>query len=75
MAKAPKRPKSAPKPSGAKSRTQVNVGLTPALAKRVRETAETLHLDGANLLRMIIAEHLHEYEARAQKVRDAAPKG
>ncbi len=78
MAKQPSRPKKpakkpAPPAGGTKPRKQFGIGFTPSMAKRIDATAAALQTDGANLLRMIIAEHLHEYEARAKRVRDAAP--
>jgi hypothetical protein len=53
--------------SGAVKRVQYNLGFMPPAAARINRTAELLGLDATQLLRMMIHEHLPEYEQRAAK--------
>jgi metal-responsive CopG/Arc/MetJ family transcriptional regulator len=46
--------------------TQLNVRVPVDLADRIDETAVLLATDRSHLLRIIIAEKLHEYEERAR---------
>lgn len=65
----------APKGAAPAKRRQYNVGIDPATAARIDDTAEALGLDASQLLRMIVREHLPEYERRAAATEPAAPKG
>jgi hypothetical protein len=52
---------------------QYAVRLPQALVPRVVAVAETLGLDEAVLLRMIVVENLSAYEKRAERVRAGLP--
>jgi hypothetical protein len=59
---------------GSGKRVQYNVSFDIPYAARIDETAATLGADSVTLIRMIVREHIAEYEARAQKVRDGEAK-
>lgn len=50
---------------------QYNLRFSPLQSARIDATAEALGLDPPQLLRMLVLEHLHEYEARAARIREA----
>lgn len=66
-----KRKKATPAGETAPKPRQYNVRLSPLQSARIDATAEALGLDPPQLVRMIVAEHLHEYEARAARIREA----
>lgn len=58
-------PQSENEPAG----RNINFRASPNLAARLDTVAEALNLDISNLVRMVLSEHLAEYEDRAAKLR------
>jgi hypothetical protein len=52
---------------------QINFRASGDLQSRLDDTAETLGLDVSALVRMILTENLHVYEARAAEVKSRNP--
>jgi hypothetical protein len=50
-------------------RRQIAPSFTPSFAARIERAAEALGLDATDLLRMIVTEHLAQYEKRAAAVK------
>jgi predicted DNA-binding protein len=48
---------------------QINVRFPADLAERLENTSETLGMDASSLLRMLVIEHLAEYEERGRRAR------
>ena len=52
---------------------QVNFRFSEDLIARLEAVADTLDLDVSSLVRLVLAEHLSEYEKRADEVRRRRP--
>ena len=51
----------------------VNFRANPDLMRRLEMVSDGLELDVSSLVRMILAEHLPEYEARVERLRGKQP--
>lgn len=56
---------------GHPGKQQVMFRVTEKLYERVKETARGMGLDVANFLRYLMTRHIHEYERRADQIRQA----
>jgi predicted DNA-binding protein len=61
-------PRGKPKDGGGAGK-QVNFRASDDLYARLEETADALGLDLSNLVRMVLNEHLAEYEGRAEQIK------
>jgi hypothetical protein len=52
---------------------QVNFRSSSELQARLDRTAEALGLDVSSLIRLVLVENLHQYEARAEQVLSRMP--
>jgi hypothetical protein len=66
------RKRKTPDPAAPPTRRQFNISFPPEMAARIEATAKALGLDGTGLLRMIVHEHLAEYESRAAAAKRGA---
>jgi hypothetical protein len=66
MVASEKVPRKKRKPGATK---QLNVRVPADLAERLEDTAEALGTDLSSLIRMVLVEHLGEYEERVRRAR------